>query len=303
MKVRGLVRTLGAAVIVAVLVAACSGDPEPEASSAPGSSAVASTAATTTAAPTTVAPTTTTMPAWLPEPIDDGVGTWIVEVVERREHNPDLFTQGLVLDAGVMFESGGQYGESSLQETDPATGAVLRSMPVDAEFFAEGLELVDDRLLQLTWQEETLIVWDAADFTEIERIPYEGEGWGLCLAGEALVMSNGSSTLTFRDPIDFTVTGEVDVTLDGVPVTQLNELECVDGFVLANVWQTPQIVVIDPASGRVVAVIDATPLANEMATVPGSDVLNGIAHDEATDTFLLTGKWWPTMYEVTFTAG
>jgi glutaminyl-peptide cyclotransferase len=200
----------------------------------------------------------------------------------------------------VVWESTGLYGESTLRRTDRETGDVSASAPLEPNLFGEGLELVDGRLVQLTWQEETALVWDPATLDQTGSYPYEGEGWGLCSHDDdRLVMSNGTSTLTHRDPETFEPQDEVEVTREGAPVSNLNELECVDGLVFANVWLTDEIVVIGP-DGVVVAVIDASALDEELSGVSGRDVLNGIAFDPATGTFLLTGKLWPTTFEVRF---
>ncbi len=235
-----------------------------------------------------------------PEVVPGEVGAWVPEIVARIPHDPEAFTQGLLVDGDVVWESTGLYGESTLRRTDRETGEVLDSHPSSRTLFGEGLELVDDRLVQLTWQEETALVWDPATLEQTGTYAYEGEGWGLCAHDDQrLVMSNGSSTLTVRDPATFEPLDQIEVTRDGVPVANLNELECVDGLVFANVWLTDEIVVIG-SDGVVVAAIDASALDEELADVPGHDVLNGIAYDPATGTFLLAGKLWPTTFEVRF---
>jgi glutaminyl-peptide cyclotransferase len=222
-----------------------------------------------------------------------------VKVLSTRPHDPGAYTQGLLLDNGSLFESTGLYGQSSLREVNPQTGAVKRKVNVPQQYFAEGLTLVGDRLMQLTWQEQKAFVYKLADFTKVEEIRYDGEGWGLCSDGTRLVMTDGSDRLTFRDPKTFAVLGGVNVTLSGRLIDRLNELECVGGAIYANVWQTDDILRIDPGSGKVTAVIDAsgllTPAEHERA-----EVLNGIAWDPAKKTFLITGKLWPKMFEVVF---
>ena len=261
----------------------------------PVSTTTVDSVATTTVAPE-VADETLAYPA-----IDAGeVAQWVPEILGEIDHDPAAFTQGLIVDDGTVFESTGLYGESSVRELDRTTGEVLRQEPLAPELFGEGLELVDDRLVQLTWQEETLVVWGRDDFVAQDPITYEGEGWGLCLDDDVLVMSDGSSQLTMRDPQSFAELSRVEVTLDGAPRDMLNELECVDGWVFSNVWMTNDIVVIDPDSGEIVAVIDASSLDAEVADAPDRDVLNGIAYDPDTDTFLVTGKLWPTIFEVRF---
>jgi glutamine cyclotransferase len=222
-----------------------------------------------------------------------------VQVVSVRPHDPESFTQGLLLHGGSLYESAGNYGKSSLREVDSKTGAVKRKVAVPAEYFAEGLALVDDRLIQITWKEEKALVYDRADFKPVGEFRYDGEGWGLCWDGARIVMSDGSDRLTFRDPKTFATLSTLNITREGKPVPELNELECVDGLVYANVWQTDEILRIDPKDGRVTAVIDAagllTPEERQKA-----DVLNGIAWDPAAKTFLITGKLWPKLFEVRF---
>lgn len=239
-------------------------------------------------------------------PEDAAVEELGFEVIETFDHDPGSFTQGLQLaehpeHGTVFYESAGLYGESDVRIVDPGTGEVLASQDLPAEQFAEGLTLTDTDLWQITWQEHTALRRDPVTLDVIESVAYEGEGWGICYDGERLVMSDGSATLTFRDPVTFAETGTVDVTLDGAPVTQINELECVGGQVWANLWQTDQIVRIDPATGEVGAVVDAAGLLPE-ADSAGADVLNGIAAGEEEGTFYLTGKHWPKLFLVRFTA-
>ena len=222
-----------------------------------------------------------------------------VKVLSTRPHDPGAYTQGLLLDNGSLFESTGLYGQSSLREVNPRTGAVKRKVTVPQQYFAEGLTLVGDRLIQLTWQEQKAFVYKLSDFTKVEELRYDGEGWGLCSDGTRLVMTDGSDRLTFRDPKTLAVLGGVNVTLSGRLIDRLNELECVGGAIYANVWQTDDILRIDPGSGKVTAVIDASGLLSASERQQ-AEVLNGIAWDPAKKTFLITGKLWPKMFEVVF---
>jgi len=222
-----------------------------------------------------------------------------VKVLSVRPHDPEAFTQGLLLDGNTLYESTGLPGRSSLREVDPRTGAVRRKVAVKAEYFAEGLALVDGKLLQLTWQDQRTLVYNRADFKPAGEFRYDGEGWGLCLDGNRLVMSDGSDRLTFRDPKTFAVQSTLNVTLAGQPAYKLNELECVDGVVWANVWQTDDILRIDLKDGRVTAVVDASGLLTPEERQK-TDVLNGIAWNPRSKTFLITGKLWPKMFEVQF---
>jgi glutamine cyclotransferase len=220
-----------------------------------------------------------------------------VKVLATHPHDPQAYTQGLLWHAGKLYESAGQYGASSLREVNPATGEVVRFVPVDPRYFAEGLTLVGDRLLQLTWKEGKAFVYGLAKLDPRGTFEYTGEGWGLCYDGRKLIMSDGSDRLTFRDPNTFTPVGGVNVSEDGAPVLNLNELECVDGAIYANVWQTDRILRIDPASGRVTAAIDASGLLTD-AERAKAEVLNGIAWRPDTESFYITGKYWPKMFEV-----
>lgn len=222
-----------------------------------------------------------------------------LEIVETYPHDPDAFTQGLVYHRGRLFESTGLHRRSSLREVEFRTGRVVRKVDLDDQLFGEGLALVGDALVQLTWQNGKALRWDLASFRPRGEHRYEGEGWGLCFDGRQLVMSDGSDTLSFRDSETFALKRRVRVTKVGLPVRRLNELECVDGVVYANIWERDEIVRIDPASGRVTASIDASgllPLDERRRT----DVLNGIAYVPARKTFLLTGKLWPKLFEVRF---
>ncbi|MSQ23000.1 MAG: glutaminyl-peptide cyclotransferase [Chloroflexi bacterium] len=222
-----------------------------------------------------------------------------VEVEAVFPHDRGAFTEGLVLSDGSLYESTGLNGSSSLRQVNLGTGQVERVVALEPALFGEGLAQVGDRLIQLTWREGLARIYDRASFERIGEFAYSGEGWGLCYDGQRLVMSDGSATLFFRDPDGFEIVGSVRVTLDGEPINQLNELECVGDQVYANVWLTDLIVRIDAVSGQVDAVIDASGLLTRDER-PGTDVLNGIAYDPEKDDFLITGKFWPYLYEVRF---
>jgi len=219
------------------------------------------------------------------------------QIIETIPHDTEAFTQGLEIADDRLFESTGLRGSSSIREVDIETGAVIRSLAVD-DVFAEGLTIVDDTAIQLTWQAGIAYRYDLETFERIESYSYEGEGWGLCDDGERLIMSNGTPTLQFRDRVDFSLLGSVEVRYDNVAIDELNELECVDGRVWSNIWHSSLIIEIDPASGSVTTVLNARSLTPPSVEGSTSSVLNGIAYDAPTDTFLLTGKRWPTMYRV-----
>lgn len=220
------------------------------------------------------------------------------EVVRSYPHDRGAFTQGLLVRNGILLESTGQWGRSSLREVELATGRVLKQVPVAREYFAEGLAVISDRAYQLTWQSQRGFVYDADTFRQLATFTYAGEGWGLTTDGTQLVLSDGTSRLRFLDPKTFAVVRTVDVTLDGVPLERLNELEWINGEIFANVWQTDTVVRLDPATGKVRGVIDFTGLLPAAERAPDTDVLNGIAYDPATGRLLITGKHWPKLYEV-----
>jgi glutaminyl-peptide cyclotransferase len=222
-----------------------------------------------------------------------------VRVIRRFPHQSDAFTQGLVWHDGELYESTGGEGHSSLRLVELETGEVLRRRDNDPSLFAEGLALAGDLLYQITWRNGRALVFRRADFAPVREHAYEGEGWGLCHDGTSLVMSDGSDQLVFRDPATFAAQRAVRVSLEGNPVARLNELECAAGAVWANVWQEESIVRIDPRDGRVTAVVDASGLlaAEERE---GTDVLNGIAWVPESGHFLITGKYWPWLFEVEF---
>ncbi len=237
-------------------------------------------------------------------PASDRPGTarWTVEILEWFPHDPTAFTQGLETADGVLYESTGLYGRSSLRVVDMATGTVISQATVADNLFAEGLTVVGDRIVQLTWKAGRALVYDRTTLTPIDEFSYEGEGWGLCRSGGVLIMSDGSDRLAQRNPESFELIDHVTVTAanPGITVDHLNELECVDGLVIANVWLTSELLVIDPAVGLVVATIDGQALIDDVRAAAGPveiDVLNGVAAlDDGT--FLMSGKLWPRMYRV-----
>lgn len=227
-------------------------------------------------------------------------GSFTPVIVATFPHDPTSYTQGLEFVDGRLLESAGRYGESDRRLVDISTGTVLDREALPDDVFAEGLTVVGSEIVQLTWRAETVFRSDLDSLEVVATQSYRGEGWGICNDGAQLVMSNGSAELTFRDPATFEPTRTVSVTRnDGTPVSLLNELECIAGQVWANVYQSDEIVVIDPESGRVDATIDASILRPPDLPIDDADfALNGIAHDPRTGHLYLTGKWWPVLYEV-----
>lgn len=223
-----------------------------------------------------------------------------VRVLATRPHDPTSYTQGLLWHEGSLYESAGQYGRSDLREVDPETGEVRRRVALPGELFGEGLALVGKRLFQLSWREGVALSWDLPNLAKGPEFRFAGEGWGLGFDGKRLVRSDGSDVLTFHDRATFAETGRLSIRRAGQPVFFLNELECVGSEIYANVYQTDEIVRIDPTTGEVTASIDASGLITQEERRAGAEVLNGIAWNPAREFFYLTGKLWPKTFEVRF---
>ncbi len=217
-------------------------------------------------------------------------------------HSTSAFTQGLLWHNDKLYESTGLWEKSELRVVDLYSGFATQQLSANPEYFGEGLALVEDHLIWLTWQAETATIHRVDTLEQTSSFTYGGEGWGLCYDEERLVMSNGSSWLTFRDATTFEILGGIQVIrADGSIVESLNELECVGDYVWANVWRTDQIVVINPSTGDVIAEADMSGLIEpHPSRQDGNNVLNGIAYRPETGTFFITGKRWPTLFEVRF---
>ena len=220
------------------------------------------------------------------------------EVVGSYPHESSAYTQGLFFDNGILYESSGQYGESSLRRVDLNTGSTLLRMDLDPGIFAEGSVSMDGLVYLLSWREQVCLVYDIETFDLLSSFSYHGEGWGLTTDGKSLIMSDGSSTLVYRDPMTFVERRRVTVTFEGKPVPYLNELEYIDGKIWANVYGLDYIIIIDGESGVVEGRIDCRNLLEKMYRGKGEDVLNGIAYNPADGAVYLTGKYWPRMYKV-----
>jgi glutamine cyclotransferase len=220
------------------------------------------------------------------------------EIVNEFPHDPTAYTQGLIFRDSTLFESVGRYGRSELRRVALETGEVLQRHAMDSSHFGEGLADWGEELVQLTWQSRIGIVYDLASLNPVRTFQYPGEGWGLARSSDGLIMSDGTSTLRFLDPGTLQEEGRVEVVEGGRPVTGLNELEMMRGDLLANVWQTNHIVVIDPASGRVKGRLDLAGLLKMSDRSDSTDVLNGIAYDAASDRLFVTGKLWPKLFEI-----
>ena len=220
------------------------------------------------------------------------------KVVNSYPHDAQAFTQGLFFLDGFLFEGTGLQGRSSIRKVEVETGRVVQDIALPPDVFGEGITQWGDRIIGLTWLNETAYVLDLKTFKLWRKFSYKGEGWGLTHNDKELVMSDGSAELRFLDPLTFKELRRVRVTADGKPVDQLNELEWVDGEVLANVWQTDRIARIDPKTGHVTGWIDLTGLLPDNQRVNADAVLNGIAYDPKAKRLFVTGKLWPRLFEI-----
>lgn len=232
-----------------------------------------------------------------PGPID-AIPTYSYQIINQYPHDPAAFTQGLLWHDGYLYEATGLYGESSLRRVSLEEGQVVQRVPLADEFFGEGLVLWQEQLIQITWREQTAVRFDLETFAEVGRFSYSGEGWGITHDGRRLIMSDGSHTLTFRNPETFAELGQLPVLAGNTAVVRLNELEYIDGEIWANIWQTDRIARIDPATGQVTAWVDLTGLRPADSQTDPDAVLNGIAYDAANGRLFVTGKRWPTLYEI-----
>lgn len=220
-----------------------------------------------------------------------------VKVVKEYPHDITSYTQGLFFRDGDMYESTGQWGESTFRKVNLADGRALRRFNFDRKYFVEGSVMLDGKLFILTWTNKVAFVYDANTLEYLNTYSYPREGWGLTTDGKSLIASDGTSKLYFMDS-SFKIGRTLNVTLDGRPVRYLNELEWIDGKIWANVYQTDLIYIIDPRSGKVESVVSCAGLLPSKLRSNGTDVLNGIAYDENSGKIYLTGKYWPRLYEV-----
>ena len=219
------------------------------------------------------------------------------EVLQTYPHDPTAYTQGLVWRGDHFIEGTGLYGESVLRKVS-LEGEVLQNIALPPEYFGEGITELNGKIYQLTWKENTGFIYDAQSLEKLGQFSYPTEGWGLTTDGEVLILSDGSSKLFFYQPEPFELLRELEVNLDGQPVTRLNELEWIKGSVFANIWLTDTIVRVDPKDGRVLSQIDLSGLRPQDTLHDSALVLNGIAYDEPNDKLFVTGKKWDKLFEI-----
>ncbi len=219
------------------------------------------------------------------------------KIVNTFTHDSNAFTQGLVYEDGFLYEGTGLNGRSSLRKVEIQTGKILQQLNLKNEFFGEGITIFDDKIIQLTYRSNVGFVYDKKTFELLREFNYPREGWGLTYDGENLIMSDGTPTLYFLNPETFELVSRVAVFYEGTLLKNINELEYINGEIYANIWNTDNIVVIDPKTGHVTSLIDLEGLlsAQENKT---AEVLNGIAYDQKNRRLFVTGKLWPKLFEI-----
>lgn len=237
------------------------------------------------------------------------IPVYTYEIVNQFKHDSNAFTQGLVVHNGFFYESTGEYGDSTLRKVEIESGKVLQKKDLSEDYFAEGMTILNGKIYQVTWKEKTGFVYDLNDFKLLKEFPYQGEGWGLTNDGKNLILSDGTHVIRFLDPETFQTVRTITVLREGgKPQLDLNELEYVKGEIWANIWRAedPQILGkpnhiarIDPNSGKILGWIDLGNISPEdVKRDPSSNVLNGIAYDEAADRIFVTGKNWKKLFEI-----
>jgi glutamine cyclotransferase len=229
-------------------------------------------------------------------PVDTIPVSYTYEVINVYPHDQNAFTQGLVIEDGILYEGTGLNGRSTLRRVDLETGNVLQMHALSDEFFGEGITVFGEKIIQLTWQSQKGFVYDKSSFDLLQNFSYSTQGWGITTDGSQLIMSDGTANLYFLDPETFEKTGQVEVHDNGT-VTKLNELEYINGEVYANIWLTDKIAIIDPPTGQVTGWIDLTGIYTQENNDPNS-VLNGIAYDAEGDRLFVTGKLWSQFFEI-----
>lgn len=233
-----------------------------------------------------------------PTPTPEAIPTYTYEIVNSFPHDTKAYTQGLSYYDDMLFESTGQYNESTLRKVELKKGKVKKKIDVPGQFFAEGMAILHGKIYQLTWQGGKGFIYDLKEFRLEGEFVYQGEGWGLATDGQFLILSNGTHQLRFIDPASFHVQKTISVFNDKMALIHLNELEYVRGEIYANIWQSDRIVRIDPATGRILAWVDLAGLRPPETYENSENVLNGIAYDEVNDRLFVTGKRWPKVFEI-----
>lgn len=222
-------------------------------------------------------------------------------ITKQYPHDATSFTQGLVVYKGKLYEGTGNEGFSKLMEVELTTGKAVKSISLDKKYFGEGITILNDTVYQLTWKNNVVFVYTLPDFKKVKEFPIGTQGWGITTDGKDLIVSDGTSNLYFYEPATFELLRTQSVRFNGELSFNLNELEYINGYVYANQWQAPYIYKIDPANGSIVGQMNLQDTWNNIRKdAPNADVPNGIAYDTDTKKTYITGKWWPSLYEIEF---
>ena len=224
--------------------------------------------------------------------------TYGCKVVAKYPHATANYTEGFFYKDGLFYEGTGREGHSLIQATEPATGKVVRQYQLPAQYFGEGIVDFGDKLLEWTWQSHTGFFLDRNTFQVTGQFKYDGDGWGMTRNETEVITSDGTAILRFRSPNTFDVKRQIVVRDGSTPIRDLNELEWVKGEIYANVWHSDRIARISPADGKVLGWIDCAGLLPKDQMVDAESVLNGIAYDAKKDRLFVTGKQWPTIFEI-----
>jgi len=226
------------------------------------------------------------------------ISVYTYQVINTYPHDQSAFTEGLVFEDGVLYEGTGLYEFSNLRRVELETGKVLQIRELPKQYFGEGIAIYKNKIIQLTWKSNLGLVYDKYNFKLLQEFNYPTEGWGITCDGKYLLMSDGTSTLHFLDPETFEEISQIEVYENDIPVTKINELEYVQGEIFANIWLTERIARINPLTGQVTGWIDLKGILSPEDRSEKVDVLNGIAYDAKNNRLLVTGKFWPKLFEI-----
>lgn len=241
------------------------------------------------------------MPKWFwDSAAEEKTPRYHYRVINTYPHDHNAFTQGLIYHEDVLYESTGKWGQSSLRQVDLETGQILRIHHLPARYFAEGMTVWQNKIIQLTWRSKIGFVYNLKNFAPLTHFIYPREGWGITDDGEKLIMSDGTDKLHFLNAETFETIGFIAVRDQNIPIAKLNELEYIEGEIFANVWMSDLIARISPQTGQVLGWIDLTGLKSLLSktTHPKPNVLNGIAYDKIRERLFVTGKFWPQLFEI-----
>lgn len=238
---------------------------------------------------------------WLNQtPATTTIQQYTYNIVNAYPHDKNAFTQGLVYDNGNLYESTGLHGYSTLRRVELETGTILQIHTLENQYFGEGITIYDNKIIQLTWQSHKAFIYDKETFNPLGEFTYPTEGWGITHNDNNLIMSDGTATLHFLNPDTYQETSTIEAHDDNGPVTQLNELEYINGTIYANIWTQEKIAVINPQNGQIKAYIDLTGIT-QTENLDANNVLNGIAYDPNQNRLFITGKLWSQLYQITLT--